>query len=386
MNMKANRIPIVDYRPKPPIKKDYGIGIIGAGIITNIGHAPAYRNAGFNIVGIADINKSNLEKTCQDWSIEHGYDDYRKLLQRDDIDIIDICVGHKGRVQMVKDCAAAGKHIMIQKPFAHKFGDALAMVDAAEEAGVKFIVNQSCRYSPVFIAAKQLMDQGWIGEPFLFQFSQNLNSDGIDEGHWFQDLNNFVLIEATVHYIDIMRFWAGREVKNVSASLTCRPGQMSKGELVASMKIDFGDGLNAMLCDNSGTVADDQGMRYRIDGGEGIIKGGYDFGPSKELIMYNEHVELFSRLLPDAWYKPAIRSHYYPDAFAGPMGEFMDSITEDRTSILRARDNLNTLRVALAGYISAVENRVVSPDEVDINSKPYGKFGSLSNQSIAAKV
>jgi len=91
--------------------------------------------------------------------------DWRKLVAREDIDLVDICtpggVSHK---EIVLGAAAAGKHILCEKPLANNLADAQEMLEAVQKAGVKHMVNFNYRRAPAVALAKRMIEEGLIGE------------------------------------------------------------------------------------------------------------------------------------------------------------------------------------------------------------------------------
>jgi predicted dehydrogenase len=131
----------LDYGFRLPPKTDYGIGIIGCGSIVNHAHLPAYRKFGFKVVACCDIREEAARQTAERFGILKWFTDYRHLLDLPEVEIVDIAIHQQGRVEIVQAAAQAGKHILIQKPFAHDMENALAMVEVCEKFGVKLMVN-----------------------------------------------------------------------------------------------------------------------------------------------------------------------------------------------------------------------------------------------------
>src|SRR5271157_917497 len=124
---------------RPPLetyKLDYGIGIVGYAGIVRAQQLTAYRLAGYHVVAAADIRADRRELAKLD-GIPHVYEDYRELLRRDDVDLIDCAVHHEAmdaRVAILKEAAKAGKAVLMQKPMATDLKTAEEMVRIAEES------------------------------------------------------------------------------------------------------------------------------------------------------------------------------------------------------------------------------------------------------------
>src|SRR5207244_11132961 len=111
----------LDQKPKVPQRVDHGSGIVGAGAIVNYPHLPAYKKAGFKVVGITDQNREKAERTAKEHGIEKVCASVEELLRVPEVEIVDIAVYPAQQVSIVEQCTAAGKHLLCQKPFADEY-------------------------------------------------------------------------------------------------------------------------------------------------------------------------------------------------------------------------------------------------------------------------
>src|SRR5258707_15223029 len=137
--------PHLDYKPKLPQRMDHGIGIVGAGGIVSDAHRPAYKKAGFRVVGITDRNREQAERTAKEHGIGKVYASVDELLGQPGVEIVDIAVYPAQQVVIAEQATAAGKHLLCQKPFADEYSKAVHSVELAERAKVKIAVNQQMR-------------------------------------------------------------------------------------------------------------------------------------------------------------------------------------------------------------------------------------------------
>lgn len=361
MNFRKGEIPYVDYKPLP-IRRKYKIGIIGTGWVVNNYHFPAYKKAGFNVVAIADRNSEVVETTGKRWGIEKIFTDYKKLLELKEVEIVDVAIPTFGRVEVVKDVAQAGKHMLVQKPLSRSYRDAVTMVEMAEKAGVKMGVNSHYRWIPAFRGAYSLIQQGYIGKLYLIVVEMWGNQDDfyyytLPERRWNAELDDFIQVEWGAHHFDYIRFWTGKEPISVFCNGTRNPVQNFKGEMVCSYIIEFPEGLRAYFLFNQANKSGESFFNFRIEGTEGVIKGA---SPT--------HLELYSKRCNKVWIKWELETDLspgLPDSYIGTMGDLMNAITENREPISSGRDNLNTVRAYLAGLFSEKERRPVSPAEVE---------------------
>jgi len=352
--------PDLDVRPHPK-KTDYGIGIIGCGWVVKNYHLPAYRACGLNVVAVADLKQEELDFVRDRFEIERGFLDYREMLELPEVEIIDLSTQAFGRQEIVEHCAQAGKHLLVQKPFARSLDEGRSMVAAANRAGVKLGVNSHYRWLNVFRAAWQLIRQGLIGEVYYLSEEMLGNQDHIywhvmPDRRWNAGLDDFMNIEWGAHHFDFLRFWTGETPASVYCTGTRRPGQNFRGPMAMSFSVTFPSGAVACLALNQTTVHGSGHWRFRIEGTKGAIEG-HPFSTIRLLSKdFGEEWIEWDLTLPD----DRVRN----DSYLGTMGDLMDAITDDRPHISSGEDNLLTVRSYLAGYRSYRERRVVYTDEI----------------------
>ncbi|MGQ9461755.1 MAG: Gfo/Idh/MocA family protein [Candidatus Fervidibacter sp.] len=336
----------LDYSVQLPPKTDYGIGIIGCGGIVNYAHLPAYQKFGFRVVACCDIREDAAKQTAERFRIHKWFTDYRKLLELPEVEIVDIAIHQQGRVEIVQASAQLGKHVLIQKPFAHKMEDALAMVEACEKAGMKLMVNQQARYAPGHRFVKLLIENGWLGE--LFHLTHHVR--GNQDSGWPAETPNFLIVDHGIHYLDLMRYWTNREPKRVYASTVRMPGQKAISPMVYSINLEFDENCMADLWFNDVVQGRDSHYEFTIDGTNGTVRGN---ATQVTLALKDAPVPVVRLDLKGTW---------FPDAFAATMAELMRAIQENDEPATSGRDNLKTLRIALAAVWSSEEHKPIELD------------------------
>lgn len=188
--------PGVRPRVPPKVRKEavdkqtIRVGIIGAGFIAST-RAQCYgRIFGHRVelAAVAASTSANAETYARRWSVTHAYDDYRRLLDLADLDLVDVCTPNHLHQEMVMAAVAAGKHVICTKPLTGYFGDpadppliggvpkrtmfkraaqdASAMVQQAFRRGVKLMYAENWVYAPAIQKAQRLVEvsQGVILE------------------------------------------------------------------------------------------------------------------------------------------------------------------------------------------------------------------------------
>ncbi|MEK8129588.1 Gfo/Idh/MocA family oxidoreductase [Paenibacillus filicis] len=145
---------------KAPVR----IGIIGVGQIGKM-HLDRYREIpGAQVVAACDVNGAEAARVGELYGIPHTYTDFRQLLERDDIDAVDVCLHNNFHAPVTIEALRAGKHVYCEKPIAGSYADGKAMLEAAEETGRLLHIQLSTLYRKETKAAKTLIDGGKLGK------------------------------------------------------------------------------------------------------------------------------------------------------------------------------------------------------------------------------
>ncbi len=148
-------------------KKKLAICLIGYGMIGHV-HAEEYEKHRDEIdLFFCDTDRGRLKKAEEDHGPAGVFTDYDEVLKRDDIDAFDISLPHHLHHETVLAALEAGKHVFLEKPIANSLTEADDMIRKAEERGLVLAVLENFRYEPGVNRARELMDAGVIGEPFM---------------------------------------------------------------------------------------------------------------------------------------------------------------------------------------------------------------------------
>ena len=132
------------------MKDKIRVGIIGMGTIAKGRHVPFYTNETdeAEIVAVCEIDEKRLDYMCGEFSLDDvcRYTDFRKLLERDDIDAVDVCLHNNYHAQVSIEALRSGKHVYCEKPIAGCYADGRAMLDAADETGKKLHIQLNQLY------------------------------------------------------------------------------------------------------------------------------------------------------------------------------------------------------------------------------------------------
>lgn len=195
------------------MSKKLKFGIIGCRM--GLSHALGLRACnGGELVAICDTNEEILAGAEDTLGLakEDSYIDYRDLLKRDDIDVIIVASPDSLHLEHTVKSLEAGKHVLCEKPMAMTLGECREMIDTSERTGKKLMVGQICRYAPGFMKAKELIDEGEIGELFFVEseYAHDYSlSPGVD--NWRKDPKRLrePALGGGCHAVDLLRWIAG---------------------------------------------------------------------------------------------------------------------------------------------------------------------------------
>ncbi|WP_042167752.1 Gfo/Idh/MocA family protein [Paenibacillus gorillae] len=140
------------------------IGIVGAGLIGKA-HLRNYANiADAEVVAICDVNVQEAQRVAEQFGIPNVYSDFKEMLQRDDIEAVDVCLHNNLHSPVTIAAFQAGKDVYCEKPIAGSYRDGVQMLDAAEAYGKKLHVQLGTLYRKETKAAKALIDGGMLGK------------------------------------------------------------------------------------------------------------------------------------------------------------------------------------------------------------------------------
>ena len=265
----------------------YGILINGAGWVARQ-HAAAYQNrSDCRIVAINDVSLKRAACLAKELDLEDAslYDDLTVALKQTGIDIVSVCTPQHVHCDNVLQIAAAGKHIVIEKPVATSLYELHLMQEVVHRANVKTVVSFVLRWNPLLVMLKKMLVEGTFGNPFYVEVDYMSYN-----GSWWGGWNDARTVEQGVsaslvagcHAIDAARWLATTESNKaaipVEVYATCggfRKGKTREYNPITNTWIDnappmeydglelilikFAGGAQAKICVNAECV-----MPYRF--------------------------------------------------------------------------------------------------------------------------
>jgi predicted dehydrogenase len=351
-----------------PSGRDLGIGVVGAGFIVRDIQLVAYANAGYKVVAIASDDPQAARQVASSRGVPKSYESYSELLRDPAVEIVDIAIPPDKQLAVVCEAVSQARHIkgiLCQKPLAVMFSEAQEIVRICREAGIKLGVNQNMRYDQSIRALKTLLERGELGAPVLATIEMRAVP------HWQTWLRNYgrlTLLNMSIHHLDCFRFLFGTpETVFVSGRQDPRT-QFPHRDGICLYILEYADGLRAAAWDDvwagpgSDGAVKDHYIRWRVEGIDGMAQGtiGWPAYPNRQ----PSTIDFTSKRRPGYLFAPRWPEVWFPDAFAGTMGQLLDSVARGTEPEISGRDNLKTMALIEACYRSLEERRLVRVAEI----------------------
>ncbi len=362
----------LNIQPPEPKRKDWRIGVLGSGFIVNDCHLPAYRKAGLCPVAIASRSHEKAATVAATHQIQKTYSSYEALLDDPSIEVLDIAVPPNAQGKLIREACERKtvQGILAQKPLGTNYEDAQRSVEACEAAGITLAVNQNMRYDQSVRAGKTLLGNGTIGEPIF----ATIDMRGIP--HWMpwqKELGWVTLRIMSIHHLDTFRYWFG-DPQRIFCSVRSDPRTtFPHTDGICTYILEYASGLRCVGIDDTWTGPAKEGcpgdirIQWRIEGLNGIALG--DIGWCKT--PYTTPSTLRYAAKGDvSFHEPKWRESWFPDAFAGTMGQLLLSLETGTVPAISGRDNLQTMALVEAAYRSTAEHRAIEISEITNGTNP----------------
>jgi len=350
------------------------IGIIGSAFSSNI-HAEAFAEVPeATLVAACSPNRAHVEEFALKWEIPETTTDYRRLLERRDIDAVVVGIPNDQHRDVVVAAAAAGKHIILEKPLAHTLKAADDMLGACARHQVKLMYAETICFSPKYVRAKKLVEEGAVGKLYMVKQGEKHSGPHSD---WFYDVERSgggAIMDMGCHGIEWARWMYGKP-KPKSVVAHCQRvlhTERTQGEDNSVIILEFEGGGIAVIEDS---WAKPGGMDDRIElyGTEGVIYCDLLHGSSMETYSargYGYAVEKAGET--KGWtFTVFEEAHLY--GFPHELRHFVRCILHNETPRETGEDGRATLEIIYAAYESAGTGKRINwpytprqPDQIPV--------------------
>lgn len=341
--------PVLAYEPQDPKRYRPKIGVIGCGGISEY-HLRAYKQARYHVAALCDRHPERVESRRREFFPKaQTYSDYRDLLRREDIEVVDITTHPRDRIGQVENALRAGKHVLSQKPFVLDLSVGERLADLAEKKGSKLAVNQNARWAPHFSYIREAIKKKLLGDVLAAHLAVHWSHDWV-AGTKFDSIRQLVLYDFGIHWFDIVTaFMGGRRANRVYGSVAHANGQKAKPPLLAQAMIEYDDSQASIVFD--GFTQFGPLDNTFVMGSRGSIAS---TGPD----LARQVVTLYTKRGQS---RPRLRGTWFPGGFHGAMGELLCAIEQKREPSNSARANLESLALCFAAARAADTGKPQKP-------------------------
>src|SRR5690606_30194244 len=222
------------------------VGAVGVGGIFKAVHQPAWvEHPEAEIVAVCDVLPDRAKQVAEGLGVDAVYTDYKELIARDDIDIVDICTPNLYHSEIAIAALQAGKHVFCEKPDAVSPQEAQKMSDAAGASGKLLMVMRNNRFNPNSQFLKRFVEEGQMGDIYTGRCGWVRRRGIPGKGGWFttKELSGGgPLIDLGVHFIDLALWFMGDPTPvAVSGSIYTK---FADNEVSDSVHSNFGDRMD----------------------------------------------------------------------------------------------------------------------------------------------
>ncbi len=189
-----------------------GIGVIGLGIMGRQYLTVYQRNPNTEVRAVANRSSQRLAQVASDFGIDerNRYQDYRKLLERADVDAVCVATPDFAHTEIVLDALDAGKHVLVEKPMTTSTAEADRIVSRVRDTGLKLQVAYNHRWLPVYYHAHSLIKSGEIGDPVMgFARKNDTLFVATEMINWAAQTSPTYFLNS--HDVDLMRWYFDSE-------------------------------------------------------------------------------------------------------------------------------------------------------------------------------
>lgn len=328
----------------------FNIAVIGCGGVSSMHFEGFARHSDrVEVVAVCDPDAERRAQAQQKYGIAQGFATVEELLAGVDFTVAVVCTPTNVREPVVATLAGAGKHILVEKPFASSLEEGERMVEVCERNGVLLAVDQNFRYHFPFHIAKERIAEGLIGKVTAIHL-QHMHFR--QDSGWRTREKRHTLEIMGVHWLDGFRWILGTEGHSVAAQMRHSNTIDCVGETDLSVQVAFSNGAFATYMDSFSSLI--HRCEALIIGEKGTLR-----------LDYNG-IELFDQSgapqPAQKWSNP-FAGDGKPDSAFECLNQLLLAIESGGQPSNGGRDNLKTLTLMEAAYLSAESGATISLSE-----------------------
>jgi predicted dehydrogenase len=343
------------------------VGLIGSQFISSIHAESLGRCPQAQVLAVASPTQKHVEQFSKRHAIPHRFTDYRKMLEMDELDMVVVGAPNDLHCAITEHAAAAGKHVICEKPLCVNLTEADRMISACRRAKVKLMYAEELCFAPKYVRLKQLLDSGALGEPTLVKQSEK--HDGPHAAHFWdvQRSGGGVTMDMGCHAIEFFRWMLARPGGPRRATIMSVYAQMStqvhkdktQGDDNAILVFEFENGEVA-VAEESWTKLGGMDDRAEVHGSKGVAYADLLHGNSIETYSEPGYDYAVEKAGSTRGWSFTIYEEAWNYGFWQEMAHFVDCVQNDKEPLVTGEDGRAVLEAIFAAYESAGTGRKVA--------------------------
>lgn len=356
--------------------KKVKVGLIGSQFVSTIHAESLKRVSQAEIVAVASPTEAHVKEFAKKHNISQYFTDYKKMLEMDEIDLVILGLPNYLHAQATIDAAAAGKHIVCEKPLCMNLQEADQMIDAAKSANVKLMYAEELCFTPKYVRLKELVDDGALGEIYLVKQSEK--HDG-PHSPWFWDVElsgGGVTLDMGCHAFEFFRWLLGKpRVESVYADMgTYVHSDKTRGDDNSLIIVKFEGGATG-LAEESWAKKGGMDDKSEVYGSEGVAYA--DLLRGNSITTYSDvgYGYAVEKAATTKGWSFTIYEEAWNYGFPQEMEHFVDCVLHDKEPLETGEDGKAVLEMIFAAYQSAATGTKV---EIPFHTDAKKAFDLLS--------
>lgn len=343
------------------------VGLVGSQFVSTI-HAKSFASVpDAEVLAVASPTPGHAEAFAKAHDIPHSFTDVGKMLEMDEIDVVVIGIPNHLHCQVACDAAAAGKHLICEKPLCLNLTEADRMIGACQKAGVKLMYAENLCFTPKYVRMKALLDEGALGKPHLVKQSEK--HDGPHAPHFWdvERSGGGVVMDMGCHAIEFCRWMLGRpRILSVYAQMGTRVhADKTKGDDDSIVILEFEGGCIG-VAEESWCKLGGMDDRAEVHGSEGVAYADLHHGNAIETYSKRGYGYAVEKAGDTKGWTFTVYEEEWNYGYPQEMAHFVDCIRDDKQPLVTGQDGRVVMEAVFAAYQSAgTGKKVMLPFETD---------------------
>src|SRR6266478_5129817 len=348
------------------------IGLVGSQFISSI-HFEALRSVpGAEVIAVTSATEAHAKAFAERHGIKQHFTDFRKMYEMPELEMVILGLPNDLHCEATVAAAAAGKHVVCEKPLCLNLAEADRMIDACRKAKVKLMYAEELCFTPKYVRLKQLLDSGALGAPTLVK--QCEKHDGPHAPH-FWDVNRSgggVTMDMGCHGIEFFRWMLGRPpIKSVYAQMgTYVHNAKTEGDDNALIIVEFANGVLG-LAEESWTKLGGMDDRAEVHGSKGVAYADLHHGNAIETYTTQGYDYAVEKAGSTKGWTFTVYEEEWNYGFPQEMAHFVDCVQNDKQPLVSGEDGRAVLEAVFAAYASAGTGRKIELPFKTAAKKPH---------------